>query len=183
MIKFLSLISLILILNIPSIENVDRQNFKTCEQSSFCRRQRKYKPDTTPYEVDLSSMKIIDKGHIQFVLLNTLKSEVKFQLDLYTLEHNSLRVKINEINPLRKRYEVEHVLVGEPKLVDVTIKKTDNNQIEGRFGETAKFILNSKPFRLDLFTNDIFVISVNSKNMFNFEHYRKKPGSDEAAAE
>ncbi|CAF4684394.1 unnamed protein product [Rotaria sp. Silwood1] len=183
MIRFLSLISFILILYIPSIENVDRSNFKTCEQSSFCRRQRKYKPDTTPYEVDLSSMKTIDKGHIQFVLLNTLKSEVKFQLDLYTLEHNSLRVKINEINSLRKRYEVEHVLVGEPKLVDVNIKKNDNNQIEGRFGQTAKFILSAKPFRLDLFTNDIFVISVNSKNMFNFEHYRKKPGSDGAAVE
>ncbi|CAF1331590.1 unnamed protein product [Rotaria sordida] len=183
MIKFLYLISFILILNIPSIENVDRQNFKTCDQSSFCRRQRKYKPDTTPYEVDLNSMKTIDKGHLQFILLNTLKSNIKFQLDLYTLEHNSLRVKINEINPLRKRYEVEYVLVGEPKLVDVTFKKTDNNQVEGRFGETAKFLLNAKPFRLDLFTNDIFVISVNSKNMFNFEHYRKKSGSDGAETE
>jgi len=62
-------------------------------------------------------MKTISTGHVQFLLHNTLKSHVKFQLDLFTLEHNSLRVKINEINPLRKRYEVEHVLVGEPKLV------------------------------------------------------------------
>ena len=62
-------------------------------------------------------MKTITNGHLQFLFLNTLKSEVKFQLDLYTLEHNSLRVKINEINPLRKRYEVENVLVSEPKLV------------------------------------------------------------------
>jgi hypothetical protein len=60
----------------------------------------------------------------------------------------------------------------------VTVTKSDNGQIEGRFGKTAKFILNAKPFRLDLFTNDIFVMSVNSKNMFNFEHYRKKPGYD-----
>ena len=61
-------------------------------------------------------------------------------------------------------------------LSSMTIQRSDNNQIEGRFGKVAKFILNAKPFRLDLFTNDIFVISVNSKNMFNFEHYRKKPG-------
>ncbi len=60
----------------------------------------------------------------------------------------------------------------------MTVTKSDNGQIEGRFGKTAKFILNAKPFRLDLFTNDIFVMSVNSKNMFNFEHYRKKPGYD-----
>ncbi len=58
----------------------------------------------------------------------------------------------------------------------MTITKSDSNQIEGRFDKTARFILNAKPFRLDLFTNDIFVMSVNSKNMFNFEHYRTKPG-------
>ena len=55
------------------------------------------------------------------------------------------------------------------------MKKLDGNQIEGRFGKAGRFVLNAKPFRLDLFTNDIFVMSVNSKNMFNFEHYRKKP--------
>lgn len=59
----------------------------------------------------------ITNGHLQFLLRNTLKPHVKFQLDLYTLEHNSLRVKINEVNPIRKRYEVENVLVGQPTLV------------------------------------------------------------------
>jgi hypothetical protein len=57
----------------------------------------------------------------------------------------------------------------------VNVTKSDENQIEGSFGKTARFILNAKPFRLDLFTNNIFVMSVNSKQMFNFEHYRKKP--------
>ncbi len=57
----------------------------------------------------------------------------------------------------------------------MNITKSDINQIEGRFGKTARFLLHAKPFRLDLFTNDIFVMSVNSKNMFNFEHHRKKP--------
>ena len=84
---------------------------------SLLRRQRNYKPETSPYEVDLDSMKVINSGHLQFVLFNTLKSHVKFQLDLYTLEHDTLRVKINEINSLRKRYEVEYVLVDELKVV------------------------------------------------------------------
>ena len=56
----------------------------------------------------------------------------------------------------------------------VTINQVDAKQVEGRFSKTARFLLNCKPFRLDLFTNDIFVMSVNSKNMFNFEHYRAK---------
>lgn len=52
------------------------------------------------------------------MLLHNLKSHVKFKLDIFTLEHNSLRVKINERNPIRKRYEVQDSLVGEPKLVE-----------------------------------------------------------------
>ncbi len=62
-------------------------------------------------------MKTIKNGHLQFLLVNTEKSSVNFQLDIFTLEQNSLRVKINEINPLRKRFEVEHSLVNEPTLV------------------------------------------------------------------
>ncbi|CAF1299702.1 unnamed protein product [Adineta ricciae] len=180
--RILSLVTLIVffgILNLPFSENVDRNNFKTCEQSAFCRRQRKYKPEVSPYEVDLNSMITVQVGHTQFVLLNTHKSHVKFRLDVYTLEHNSLRVKINEVNPIRKRYEVEHSLVTEPKLVNVNLTRLDENLIEGTFGKSAKFILNAKPFRLDLFTNGIFVMSMNSKNMFNFEHYRTKPGTNE----
>jgi len=62
-------------------------------------------------------MKTISNGHLQFILINTLKTHAKFQLDLFTLDQNTLRVKINEVDPIRKRYEVEKVLVGEPKIV------------------------------------------------------------------
>ena len=81
------------------------------------RRQRKYQPTSSPYEVDLSSMTTVKPGQLQFLMLNNEKSHVKFQLDIFTLEQNSLRVKINEVNPLRKRFEVEHALVSEPKLI------------------------------------------------------------------
>ena len=87
----------------------------TCKY--FIRRQRKYKPDVSPYHVDLSSMKQVEDGHLQFSLHNTDQSSGLLALDIYTLEHRSLRVKINENNPLRKRYEVQHALVGEPKRV------------------------------------------------------------------
>ena len=62
-------------------------------------------------------MKKVEDGHLQFSLHNTDQSSGRLELDIYTLEHRSLRVKINENNPLRKRYEVQHALVGEPKRV------------------------------------------------------------------
>lgn len=108
---------LLLVIFFPSVFLVDRQNFKTCQESSFCRRQRKYRPDISPYQVDLQSMLKNDKGHLQFKLINSLVQEAEFQLDIFTLDHRTLRVKINEKNPLKKRYEVKESLIGEPKLV------------------------------------------------------------------
>lgn len=107
----------LLLVSIPSVFLVDRHNFKTCQESSFCRRQRKYRPDVSPYHVNLQSMVNNDNGHLQFTLINTLVNDVQFHLDIFTLEHRTLRVKINEINPIRKRYEVKDSLVGEPKSV------------------------------------------------------------------
>lgn len=107
----------LLIFLIPPVILVDRSNFKTCEQSSFCRRQRKYRPEVSPYQVDLHSMVNSETGHLKFQLINSQAEHVQLQLDIFTLEHRTLRVKINEVNPLRKRYEVKDTLVGEPKPV------------------------------------------------------------------
>lgn len=166
----------LLIFSIPSVFLVDRHNFKTCQESSFCRRQRKYRPDVSPYQVDFKSMIKDDNGHLQFKMINTLVDNVQFQLDIFTLDHRTLRVKINEINSLRKRYEVKDSLVTEPKLVPVQLKKANDEQLEGHFGDNARFVLYAKPFRLDLFVNELCVMTVNSKNLFHFEHYRPKPG-------
>ena len=43
------------------------------------------------------------------------KTGVVLRAELYTLSDNMIRLKINEKNPLRQRYQVEGSLVGEPK--------------------------------------------------------------------
>jgi alpha 1,3-glucosidase len=43
-----------------------------------------------------------------------LENDVLFKLELFFLRDNTFRLKLNELNPLKKRYEVEHALVGEP---------------------------------------------------------------------
>lgn len=40
--------------------------------------------------------------------------QVHLLLELYRLQGNITRVKINELKPLKPRYEVPDVLVGEP---------------------------------------------------------------------
>ena len=41
-------------------------------------------------------------------------NNILFKLELFFLRDNTFRLKFNELNPLKKRYEVEHALLGEP---------------------------------------------------------------------
>lgn len=73
------------------------------------RRHRNHKPDTSPYQVQSNTIKI-DHGHLTAHVLNTQNS-VEFVLDLYALKENRFRFRFNELNPIKKRYEVEDVIV------------------------------------------------------------------------
>lgn len=46
--------------------------------------------------------------------LFVLASQVRLLLELYRLQGNMTRVKINELKPLKPRFEVPDVLVKEP---------------------------------------------------------------------
>lgn len=50
-------------------DGVDKNNFKNCEQSSFCRRLRKLAPDNSPYELDLNSVSV-GKDTLTALLIN-----------------------------------------------------------------------------------------------------------------
>ena len=48
-------------------------------------------------------------------VINT-RNNVVLQAEVFTMEGNMFRLKINEKDGLRPRYEVEGALTGEPKL-------------------------------------------------------------------
>lgn len=81
----------------------------------FSRRHRSMQPGNSPYKVLMDSLKI-SSSQISVQLLNT-KTNVRLVLDLYGLQGNTARVKINELEPLKPRYEIPvgDVLIGEPK--------------------------------------------------------------------
>ena len=43
------------------------------------------------------------------------QNDMLFTAEIYALEDNTARIRINEKSPLHPRYEVQGVLVGEPK--------------------------------------------------------------------
>ncbi|TNN33153.1 Neutral alpha-glucosidase AB [Liparis tanakae] len=91
---------------------VDKGNFKTCDQSAFCKRQRALKPGESPYRALLETMELTST-RLTLQLIND-NNKVRLLLELYRLQGNITRVKINELKPLKPRYEVPDVLIREP---------------------------------------------------------------------
>lgn len=80
-----------------------------------CRRQRATEAGKSPYVVVFDSFTLRPKG-ATFQLHNTV-SDAVFQAQLFPLQDNTIRLKVNEESPLVLRYQspVGDVLVEEPQ--------------------------------------------------------------------
>lgn len=118
------------------VRAVDKNNFKTCDQSSFCRyfapfefqvmffnpsiislffrRLRSVKPEETKYELNLNSLQV-NENSVETELLNVVQN-AKFKLTLTALAGDAFRVFIEEVDPLHPRYVVQESLAGELEL-------------------------------------------------------------------
>ena len=93
-------------------EAVDRNKFRTCQQSSFCRRCRGMEPGTSVYSLDVSTLQV-SSGQAEVMLKH---DEDRFRMEISALKNGVFRVKIREAFPLVPRFEVPEVLVSEPEV-------------------------------------------------------------------
>lgn len=89
---------------------VDKNNFKRCDQSSFCRRCRKVQPGNSPYSLVYSSLKTY-KTYITVDLKNNNNGH-EFVLKLEAVKGDKFHVEVDEKQPLHARYRVEDALKG-----------------------------------------------------------------------
>nr|WBW70124.1 venom protein [Lampona murina] len=153
------------------VRSVDRSNFKTCEQSGFCKRHRNIQPGHSPYHLDMNSFKV-NPTQIEGVIVNT-QNGVTLKLDIIALKNNMLRLKVTELDPIRPRFEAKEALVAEPEESNLQVVSQDNEKMVISFGPN-KAILTGSPFRLDVFSGDQLVISANARGLMKFEQYRFK---------
>uniref|UniRef100_A0A8B9G4A4 Neutral alpha-glucosidase AB n=1 Tax=Amazona collaria TaxID=241587 RepID=A0A8B9G4A4_9PSIT len=156
---------------------VDRSNFKTCEQSGFCRRQRGLSPGQSPYRALLESLQLgPDAARIQLINEAT---KVPLLLELWGLQGNMTRIRIKELNPLRPRFEVPDVLVAEPPVERLAVTGRDEGSLELSLGPAGhRLLVTEKPFRMDLLQGRELLCSVNARGLLFFEHLRQRRDSD-----
>lgn len=163
--------SLVLFVCFQLVGSVDRSRFKTCHQSSFCRRTRAQTESF--YELEKDSIHI--SGHSFEALLINTETSVKYKLELTGLVDNTFRVKINEAYPLKPRFEVPLVL-QQVDTAAVEEVKRDENSVHLALTQSKEnsVLINFKPLRLDFFKGENLIVSMNSRGLMRFEHLREK---------
>uniref|UniRef100_A0A673WWJ6 Glucosidase II alpha subunit n=1 Tax=Salmo trutta TaxID=8032 RepID=A0A673WWJ6_SALTR len=142
---------------------VDRGNFKTCDQSAFCKRQRALKPGQSPYRALLETLELTNTK-LTLQLIND-NNKVRLLLELYRLQGNMTRVKINELKPLKPRFEVPDVLINDPP-TDLSLLSQDENGVVLSLGADSQWlIVSAKPFRLDIMEGREVLLSLNSRGL------------------
>ena len=175
---------------LSGVESVDRGNFKTCNEASFCRRLRGAGGGSkSPYIVSPETIQIDETaGTVQALIANTESEDpnnpIKLRLEIFTLEGGIVRFKINEAYPIKERVEVPYALVEDiPTQTRLKVVKKDAQSltIECDTDQSEKknrVVLTYDPFKLDFYMGDRLVVSANSRGLFTFEHLRNKSEGD-----
>uniref|UniRef100_A0A8C1QRK5 Neutral alpha-glucosidase AB n=1 Tax=Cyprinus carpio TaxID=7962 RepID=A0A8C1QRK5_CYPCA len=132
-----------------------------------------------PYRALLDTLEL-SNSRLSLQLIND-NNKVRLLLELYRLQGNMTRVKINELKPLKPRYEVPDVLLSDPITEALSVVAQDENSLVVSLGgKDQRLILSAQPFRLDIVEGSQVVMSLNSRGLLAFEHLRTqdddKPG-------
>ncbi|CAI2738285.1 unnamed protein product [Dicrocoelium dendriticum] len=171
---FLCLALQLFLVLLSSVGAVNRDNFKTCKQSSFCNRQRELKVDTLFYSVVPNSITLTSSGLV--ALLSKHNGNQNLTLDISYLSFSTFRITVDEptIEPKRYRMEVGDSLRDDPKSqpIDV-IRSTNHLSLVGKLGDKA--VLHYNPFSIEFYVDGSLVCQVNRRNLFNFEEKGDPP--------
>lgn len=152
---------------------VDRSKFKTCSQSSFCNRQRNFVNGLLDYYIVPDSAQL--NGATFSAKIEERSSKTQFTLDIIRYTDDVLRIKINEQNPLKQRYEVKDVVM-ENSLQEVPFTSFNPSTFELGLDEqkNLKFKIDPKSLKIDLQDGQDIRVSFNQRGLFYFEELRKK---------
>ncbi|XP_055586088.1 neutral alpha-glucosidase AB isoform X2 [Uranotaenia lowii] len=167
---------------VPESISVDRNNFKTCEQSSFCRRLRRSDPEVSKFEVLPETLQTY-KDHVQLDLQHS-ESKHLYVLKLASVKGGMFHFEINEKSPLSERYRVVDALVKEPEYLPIKVESSSATAIiVSADGGTNKAVIQIAPLKLDFYHGDKLMVSANSKGLMRMEHLRRKESAQPARDE
>ncbi|XP_053682461.1 neutral alpha-glucosidase AB [Sabethes cyaneus] len=170
---WLALVAFIFIGCFDRTASVDRNNFKTCDQSSFCRRLRQSESEVSRFEILPETL----QTYKQYILVDLQHTETKhlYVLKLAAVKGGLFHFQIDEKSPLSARYRVTDALSKEPDYVALKVEASSGTEITiSSEGGLSKAIVKVAPFRIEFYRENTLVLVANSKGLMKFEHLRRK---------
>ncbi|CEL52664.1 alpha 1,3-glucosidase [Rhizoctonia solani AG-1 IB] len=164
---------------------VRHQDFKSCSQSGFCRRGRAISKRAneagakwaSPYTIDTTNLRVsADRSKITVPVKSSLHPDIKFQLSVVVHEDGTARVRMDEVDGLKKRYDgtADWALASIPEVRGVDWKPVDGG-VEGRW-DGILLRVTYEPLLIELIRDGRVEMSVNGRGLLHMEHFRNKPG-------
>ncbi|XP_040826041.1 neutral alpha-glucosidase C [Ochotona curzoniae] len=151
-------------------EAVDKNVFRDCTKIAFYRRQKQQQlSKNSTYRALLDSV-TTGKDSTRFQIIEEA-AKIPLVAEIYGIERNIFRLKINEETPLKPRYEVSDVVTSKPSIVKLISCSGDSGSmvLTNEEGD-IKFHIIAKPFKVDLVSGEEVVMSINSLGQLYFEH-------------
>ncbi|CAK6432330.1 unnamed protein product [Pipistrellus nathusii] len=154
-------------------EAVDKNTFKNCSKIAFYRRQKQQLSKKSTYQALLDSV-TTGKDSTRFQITNEA-TKVPLLAEVFGIEGNIFRLKINEETPLKPRYEVPDVITSKPSTVRLISCSGDTGSLILADEKDLKFHITANPFKVDLVSKEEVVMSINALGQLYFEHLQIPP--------
>lgn len=164
---------------------VKDHDFKTCSQAGFCRRGRALAERATtaggswhsPYSIKSDSV-VFGSGKSSFVasVTSELYPAVQFELNVQILDNGVARIRMNEKNGLKSRYDeaaVWALVSSEPAVKSKgRVEWKENSQgLEGSY-DSVKLDIKYSPLKVALVRDGVEQVVINGRGLLHMEHFR-----------
>ncbi|KAI0657708.1 alpha-glucosidase [Cubamyces menziesii] len=181
-----SLGTLLVLAALPAALAVKTHDFKTCAQAGFCRRGRALAERAagsqawnSPYSVEASSLTLSpDQASFTAAVKSSIYPEANFGLDVRIHDDGVVRVRMDEVGGLRKRYDeaASWALLEEPKVSNSVQWSVAKDSARAKYGakKEVEVVVNFKPLKITLLRNGKEQVVLNGRGLLHMEHYRTK---------
>ncbi|GAA6001422.1 hypothetical protein JCM10207_006659 [Rhodosporidiobolus poonsookiae] len=176
-------LSLLFVTTLPPVSAVKRHDFKTCQQSGFCSRNRALadRADaagnlwTSPYSLSDPSFA---SGSFSADVSNALFPNIRFSLEVRLHDNGLARVIMDEVGGLRQRYNeaAKWALEKEPSVSDNgwTYSSTDSESTLKAADGHNEVRVQHNPLVVTFLRDGQPHVVLNERSLLNMEHFRVK---------
>ncbi|KAH6665765.1 putative glucosidase 2 subunit alpha [Halenospora varia] len=182
-----------------STVSVKYENFKTCDQAGFCKRNRAYADSASvsgweaPFKLTPESLSW-KNAQLQGTILKTINKDgetVRLPITISFLESGSARVTVDEEKRQKGEIELRHssiarkeryneaeswAIVGGLDLSKTATESRDTKTSTVKYGSEGQFeaVVTFAPFGIEFKRNGVTEIKLNDRGLINVEHWRPK---------